>query len=484
MSSKGEAARSGSTPSGITPGGVTNRGPVVGLGIDFGTTNSAAAIAFADGSTEVLPLDPLPETQGASQNREATGGPNHDPRLFPTLLYFPGRTEAYFGSQAVRQYFDRDREGRFFQSIKRLLPNSEFQGTAIHGKFVSVEELIARFLTELRLRVERSLGAPLGGIPVVFGRPARYSVEPGAEGLAVVRFKRACELAGFFRPRFLEEPLAAAKIYQADPALGHHSVLIADLGGGTSDFTLMEFSESGVRAAPFQLEGSSALPDGAQAKARILGSHGISVAGDALDSAFFVAKLSPHFGTELRYQRPFSENVLTFPVAFARLLPKWHHHAFLKEKSVWNFLKQLRRELVDQSDRTALENLINLVEDNLGYALHAQVERLKKDLSQSEQARFVFKSYPIDLEFDVSRAEYEQMVRPSAELIADAAIETLRQARVDPGSLARISFTGGTSRVPLVRQQILEKFANAREVEQDTFTSVAAGLAREAFQNR
>jgi hypothetical chaperone protein len=468
-------------------GGAKSRGPVVGLGIDFGTTNSAAAVAYADGSTEVLSLDPLPlnsmsESQGAIQKRETASASGHDPRLFPTLLYFPGRTEAYFGSQAVSQYFDRDREGRFFQSIKRLLPNSEFQGTAIHGKFVSIEELIARFLTELRLRVERILGAPLGELPVVFGRPARYSAEPGAEGLAVVRFKKACELAGFYRPRFLEEPLAAAKIYLGDPALGDHSVLIADLGGGTSDFTLMEFSEAKGRVAPSQTVAHPNVTQ-AMATARILASHGISVAGDALDSAFFVAKLNPHFGTELRYQRPFSENVLTFPVAFARLLPKWHHHAFLKEKSVWNFLKQLRRELVDPNDCTALENLINLVEDNLGYALHAQVERLKKDLSQSEQARFVFKSYPIDLEFEVSRAEYEQMVAPSAQLIADAAIETLRQARVEPGSVARISFTGGTSRVPLVRKQILEKFINAREAEQDTFTSVAVGLAQEAAQN-
>lgn len=419
----------------------------VAIGIDFGTSNTVAAILDEQGESKVLKLD-------------------GEKNLLKSLLYFPTRNESFFGQQAIEHYFDRGMEGRFFQSVKRLLPNPDFSGTSLFGRHISVEELVARFLEGLRLRVEAAIGSDLAGIPIFFGRPARYSQDSAREGLAVVRFRTAIGMAGFDinRVKLIEEPVAAS--LAGARAAGDARVrsgnakgpitLIADLGGGTSDFTLFEARAHGIQTFAV---------------------HGISLAGDALDSDFFTARLQNHFGSSIQYQRPFSSNILTMPTALVRLLPKWHHHAFLKERATWNFILVLRKELVDLNQKPLLENLITLVEDNLGYRLHLSVEELKLLLSSEDLTKFEFKSYPIEIGFDVKRNEFEGIIEPSLSGIAATALETCRIGKVDPQEVLRLQFTGGTSKVPIIRKRLTELFPNAKVIDQDTFTAVAEGLA-------
>jgi hypothetical chaperone protein len=417
------------------------------IGIDFGTSNTVVALLEKGGNTRVLELAPGKET-------------------LKSLLYFPSGREAFFGQDAIDQYFDRGMEGRFFQSVKRLLPNPDFTGTSLFGKHVSVEELIARFLASLRFKIEKEIGSDLSGIPVFFGRPARYSQDPPREALAVVRFRTAISLAGFDPDRFklIEEPVAASRSGKSDGRTSKHAkekgplTLIADLGGGTSDFTLFESRPHGIHT---------------------FGVHGVSVAGDAIDSDFFVEKLQDRFGASLKYQRPFSSNVLTMPTALSKLLPKWHHHAFLKERATWNFILVLRKELTDPKQRPFLENLIALVEDNLGYRLHIAVEETKTTLSDSERTEFGFKIHPIEIAFPVDRPGFDSWIEPSVSGIEAAAIETCRLARIQPEEVELVRFTGGTSKVPAVRARIAKLFPNAEVDDQDTFTAVAEGLALE-----
>lgn len=421
------------------------------IGIDYGTSNTVAAIQDAEGNTRVLNLDPAAS----------------DPRLLKSLLYFPERNKSYFGRAAIEQYFDLGMEGRFLQSIKRLLPNPEFTGTSLFGKHAGIEDLIARFLQDLRLRIESAMGEPIGETPIVFGRPARYSQDPAREGLAVVRFKRAIEMGGFklANVKLVEEPIAAMVAgtrTEKETLKGDGPItLIADLGGGTSDFTL------------FRRVSTTVQPEGIHTFAV----HGLSVAGDALDSDFFVSKLQDLFGASIRYQRPFSSNVLTMPTGLVKHLPKWHHHAFLRERATWNFILVLRKELVDEKQKPLLENLITLVEENLGYRLHIAVEDLKFQLSSASATDFGFKSYPIEIGFPVKRAEFESIIEPSVEAIGASAVETCRIGRVKIEEVERIQFTGGTSKVPAIRERFAKLFPNAKPIDQDTFTAVAEGLA-------
>jgi hypothetical chaperone protein len=265
--------------------------------------------------------------------------------------------------------------------------------------------------------------------------------------------------------QLVEEPIAAMiagarsereKIKENGPI-----TLIADLGGGTSDFTL------------FRQVSTKVQPEGIHTFAV----HGLSVAGDALDSDFFVAKLQDLFGASIQYQRPFSSNILTMPTLLVKHLPKWHHHAFLRERATWNFIVVLRKELVDEKQKPYLENLITLVEENLGYRLHMAVEDLKFRMSTESTTNFEFKSYPIEIDFPVKRPAFEKIISPSVEEIGKAALETCKFGKVKPEEVERLQFTGGTSKVPAIRENLARLFPNAKLVDQDTFTAVAEGLA-------
>jgi len=419
---------------------------VQAIGIDFGTTNTVAS-ARIDGRVQTLKLDPKAE----------------NPLLLKTLLYFHDRKTAFYGQSAIDEYFDRGMDGRFFQSIKRLLPNPDFTGTSLFGQHTGIEDLISIFLRDVKRRIEEELGS-IEDVPIFMGRPARYNLDSGREGLAVVRFKKAVELAGFNidHVKFIEEPVAAArstKISVAstkDPKKGPIT-MIADLGGGTSDYTL------------FQDKGDGGI--------HTFSVHGVPLAGDALDSDFFIAKLNNSFGADIRYQRPFSSNILTLPTMLVKNLPKWHHHAFLKERTTWNFIISLRKELVDPDQKPKLENLITLIEENLGYKLHREVESLKVRLSELKKSLFSFKSYPIEIEFDVAQKEFEKIIQETVNQITKAAQDTCKYGKIYPEEVEVLQFTGGTSKIPLIRRELQTLFPKSILAEHETFTAVADGLA-------
>jgi hypothetical chaperone protein len=417
------------------------------IGIDFGTSNTVASVfaRTADAANRVV-----------HQALRLDLGP-----VLKSLLYFPNTREAFFGREAIEQYFDREREGRFFQSIKRLLPNPEFQGTQLGGRFVSLESLIARFLSEVKKRIEAELAQPISEVRVIFGRPARYSLDEEREKLATRRFRAAIEQSGFKNYALLEEPTAASRATGSSSA---GITLVADLGGGTSDFTVLQDQ-------------------------KVLAVYGVPLAGDALDSAFVSEKLLPFFGSEVTYQRPFSSNVLTFPKSLISRIPKWHQHVILKEKSNWNFMLGLRNELVEPSDLQYLENLLTLVDENLGYSMHQKVELLKIAASapgfsegpESGVLPFVFQSHPIDIQLEVSRSAYEQVLRPIVARIEEAARHTLGLAGVSPAEITRLAFTGGTAQVPQLRRAIRSSVPHAQVEDQESFTAVAMGLSVSDF---
>jgi hypothetical chaperone protein len=419
--------------------------PIDCIGIDFGTTNTCVSVREKD-SVRILKIDPE----------------SSNPNLIRTLIYLPSRQESFFGKGAIDQYFDRGMEGRFFQSIKKLLPNPDFSGTSVFGVRMGVEALVARFLSELRKRIEVETG-PVENVPIRMGRPVRYSLDDAHEELALTRFKKSVEMAGFKNVKFVDEPTAAAASVSAKrKQVENELVLVCDLGGGTSDFTLYRNRKN----AEGKLE------------VQTLAVYGVPVAGDSLDSDFFREKLNLFFGSKIRYTRPFSSNVLTLPSTFVKILPKWHQHAFLKEKSTWNFILELRKEIVDAHQKPVLENLITLVEENLGYKLHQEVERLKIGLSQNEEDTFLFKSYPIEIGFPVLKKNYEAIVDSSLKFIQSAALTAVERGNLKPEDVQILQFTGGTAQVPKIRAELTALFPNAKVIDSEAFTAVAEGLSR------
>jgi hypothetical chaperone protein len=387
------------------------------VGLDFGTTNSAVGIATPDGQ---VTLARFPHRGGASDT-------------FRSILYFhpdlrdgQNRLLPLAGVRAIDRYLEAADEGRLMQSLKSYLADRTFERTTVFNRPHSLVDLLALLLRDLRARAEEQLG-PLGR-RIVVGRPVHFSnsTGPDDDAFAMGRLRAAVEAAGFDSVVFEHEPVAAAYYYET--RLDHDELcLIADFGGGTSDFSVIQVGPS-HRAA------------GAQ---RILANDGIGVAGDVLDSRVLYQIVAPALGLGSTYKSMFGQT-LTVPVWIYDRLRRWHHLSFLKTtKNV-----ELLQEIADRSaEPEKIRALWHIIDDDLGYHLCRAVERAKVELSTREATRFRF-------------------------------------AGVAAGDVDRVFMTGGTSFVPAVRRIFDERFGAAKIEAGGEMISVATGLslrAREAM---
>ncbi len=154
------------------------------------------------------------------------------PRRAASCAWSPGRTRS-------KAYLNARMPGRLIQSTKSYLASRLFSRTQIFNQTFSLEELIGTLLRYLRKSAEAQFG-DLGG-KLVVGRPVHFSgtKDPKDDDFAVARLRKAFANAGFDEVHFLPEPVAAAYKYRQQ--LDHDElVLIADFGGGTSDFSLVK----------------------------------------------------------------------------------------------------------------------------------------------------------------------------------------------------------------------------------------------------
>jgi len=433
------------------------------LGIDFGTTNSS--IAFTNGNNKVE-LVSFPVGAATTES-------------FRSVLYLEQQRHAsrtqmkgFTGPQAIEHYLLAEHKGRLIQSLKSYLSSRTLTGTEVFGRRYTIDDLIARILTDLRLSAERQLGRPVRQATV--GRPVRFV---GAESVeddefALQRLRQAFVLAGFESVEFEMEPIAAAYAYES--TLDHDElILIGDFGGGTSDFSLLHVGPS-VRAR------------GRTAK-DLLGNSGLGLAGDSFDARIVRKLVSPALGSdsfERSYAQAPDRPASIIPAAPAWIyanLERWHYLSFLKTRNVAEILKSARARAQEPEK---IEALINLIEEDLGYQLHQAVQRLKVDLSHHESAEFRFRDGSMDLMATVERREFEGWIAEDLQSIERCVDTLLATSNIPAGEVDRVFLTGGTSFVPAVRRIFESRFGASRVRTGNEFTSVARGLALRAEEVR
>jgi hypothetical chaperone protein len=410
-------------------------GRMTTCGLDFGTSNSAVALATG----EVLRLDPTAD----------------QPRLSRSVLFFPEETsETLAGGEAIDRYL-QDNAGRFIQSMKTWLPSTSFTRTQIRNRTLTLEELIATFLRSLRTQASRSSGLELD--EVVLGRPARFSVDPKADAFAEQRLRKAAELAGFRKVSFVIEPIAAALAYEAS-LTRDEQVLVVDFGAGTTDFTLMRLGPS------HRSKGDR--------RADVVASSGVYVGGDRFDAAIMKHKLLKYFGQGTTYLVGFKK--MPIPTYVLGRLSSWNEMSLIREKST--------RELIDMmlkssDNKRAIEALHDLVMYNLGYRLYRAIEQAKIELSTLAKTVVRFDDERIQIEEKITRAEFEAFCAPLIEELEECTDGLL--ARVPkPLKIDSVFLTGGSSQIPAVRALFAKKFGADRIRTADAFTSVVEGLGR------
>ncbi len=411
--------------------------------IDFGTSNSLLAAAAPGRLFAPALLDP-----------DAS-----DPTVLRSALYFSERGENAFGSAAQRAFVANGFRGRLMRSIKRHLPSRTFTSTLIGNRTVSLEELIACLLRVMRERA--SLHFEVDVHRAVLGRPARFSNDPEEDALAQTRLLRAAELAGFTDVTFCPEPVAAAYDFASDLSESR-LVLVLDLGGGTSDFTLVRMNREGFR------------PDD------VLAVGGVAVAGDAIDGALVRAAVAPELGAQAEYKVPFGSNVLPMPKDLIELLCSPAELTWVDRSAVLRRLREIQAGLVDRRQQDKLDKFAVIVEDGVGFELYEAVERTKRALSDEEQAPLSL-TYPgAELERRVERPELESAAERPFARIFEALDHTLARAGVDHGQVEIACLTGGTARMPLIESELRHRLPRAALRRLRSFHSVVQGLARRA----
>ena len=407
------------------------------VGIDFGTTNSAVGIADERGEVRLVPL----------------GDVTH----WRTVLFFEPDGRLCAGAPAIQRYVETQGDGRLVQSIKSHLASAAFSRTYIFGRRWTLDDMIAAYLRQIRAASSVELGDRC-----VIGRPVHYwgADDPEDDARAVQRMRDALVKAGFTDVVFEYEPVGAAASYAA--RLDHDEVVVvADFGGGTTDFSV-------VHVGPGR-------------ESRVLATGGIGVSGDAFDARIIDALIAPALGRGTRYRDELGGEA-PVPAWLYGHLRRWHYLSFLKEEKT---LRLLERVAHGALDAVRVGKLIQVVEEDLGLVLHRAVEGVKVRLSTRADDRLVLEAVELDL--PVARTGFESWIDPDLVVIERVLDEVLARAQVSGKDVDRVFATGGSSLVPAVRDRLAARFGADHLVGGAELTSVAWGLAaraREVFGTR
>jgi hypothetical chaperone protein len=424
------------------------------LGIDFGTSNSAVAWA----SNASAPSGQARQVRAIPLEGTAT--------TLPTALFFNGEDHSvHFGRDAVAQYLSGT-EGRLMRSLKSLLGSPLLQEqTLVNGQQISFQDIISRFLLELRTRAAAQVGGKLPST-VVMGRPVHFvDDDPERDALAEETLRQTALGAGFEHVSFQLEPIAAALDYEQRVSQ-ESLVLVTDIGGGTSDFTVVRLGpERLARAAKLQAQGRT-NPRASD----ILATTGVHIGGTDFDLKLNLEQLMPLLG--YRHIGPTSREV---PSAVFFDLATWH-------LINWRYsAKSLRDAQSLRSNYTDLflhDRLMKVLTERLGHMNAHEVELAKIECSNTgERAVMDLSVLERGLEAEMTPDAMARHLHSPLAQIVECAQECLTRAGVTAAQLDGIYLTGGSSALKPFQHALQQAFASTRLIEGDLFGGVAAGLA-------
>ncbi|PPD31224.1 MAG: heat-shock protein [Hyphomicrobium sp.] len=407
-------------------------------GIDFGTSNSAVAVS-SNGRVRLLPLQ-----DGVTS--------------VPTALFFSFDDDTCtHGRAAMERYLSRE-PGRLLRSIKSLLGTPLFEEvTQVKYRRYAYGEIIADFLKFLRVSAAREMG----GDPrsVVIGRPAYFvDDDQPADDKAQAQLEAAARAAGFETIAFQFEPIAAALHYEQS-VTDEEIALVADIGGGTSDFSVLRVSPR--------------LATKIDRRGDILGYNGVHIGGTDFDRLLSMATLMPFLGlgSKLRMKG------MDAPSWYFADLATWHRINVLYDGKVLTEVRSVRR---DSAEPEKIDRLLGVLELRKGHELLGRIEQAKIDMSSMTAATVSLADVAQDFVLEIKRRRFEQAIGESLGRIEGRVRDVIALAGLKPGTVRTVFLTGGSSGIPAVRNAVTKVVPAAQVVVGDAFGSVAAGLAIDA----
>ncbi|HEV7344805.1 MAG TPA: Hsp70 family protein [Devosia sp.] len=408
-------------------------------GLDFGTSNSTIARRSTGAAPQLLKLEDGRET-------------------IPSVIFFGFEDDSiHFGRQAVAEYVT-GADGRLMRSLKSVL------GTALIGDTTRVKarsygfiEILGIFIAELKRRAEAELGGEVD--TVVCGRPVHFvDDDPVADAAAQGQLESALRAQGFAHVDFQFEPIAAALDYERQ-VTRERLALIVDLGGGTSDFSV-------VRVSPERARATDRSGD-------ILATAGVHVGGTDFDRLLSMGKVMPELGLGTLTL----DGKRHLPVAPYYDLSTWHRINRLYTAKTLRDLRGTQRE-ARAPERVAM--MVDLIEDRLGHRLVGAVEAAKIALSDAAETAFAFPVRDRQIETVMSIDDLTRALHSSVEKIEATIAEALQRAGVPASAIDSLILTGGSTQVPAIAARLQALFPEAELIRTDVLGSVGLGLAMDA----
>ncbi|WP_144630795.1 Hsp70 family protein [Bordetella genomosp. 13] len=406
-------------------------------GLDFGTSNSTVGWS-RPGHHTLLKLE------------------DGKPTLPSAIFFHDEDDDVSYGRAALADYLE-GYDGRLMRAMKSLLGSSLMDGhTEVQGRALPFRVLLTRFIGELKRRAETAAGTPF--TRVVLGRPVYFVDDnPAADQLAQDTLGEIARSVGFIDIEFQFEPLAAAFDYESQIDR-EELVLVIDIGGGTSDFSL-------IRLGPQRAGKTDRRED-------ILAHGGVHIGGSDFDMQLSLAQVMPllGLGTQLRSGKD-------MPSTPYRNLACWHTINNIYARKAVDQLATLR---LQSAEREKVDLLMEVIRQRAGHWLAYQVEEAKIAMSEESEAKIDLSRIAPGRHVDVTRPAFDTAVGGLVGRIETTVAALLRDAGVPLDAVDTVFFTGGSSRVPRLRESVSALVPRARSVEGDLFGSIGAGLALDA----
>jgi hypothetical chaperone protein len=413
----------------------------IACGIDFGTSNSTVGVA-ENGKRHLVALEDNKTT-------------------LPSAIFFQ-KTGPIFGRAAIDAYISGD-EGRFMRGLKKILGTPLMNDkTLVGNRSITFTEILQIFITQLKTRAEDQLGAEINH--VIMGRPVHFHDDDEKADIAAQdTLQKIANDVGFREVGFLYEPIAAAFAHEIKFTQEKLS-LVVDLGGGTSDFTVISLSQEKTKKHDRRDD--------------ILSTSGVRVGGTTFDYRLSLARFMNEFGMGTKYRDVFDKKKTMFaPTSVYFQLSDWAMANFAQTKKAIADTMDIKRRSLSPDK---FERLLRLQENHLGHALLGKVEETKISLSDQEKFTARFLDIGDDFAVNISRHDFEQSIEQDVTRIFDSIDQCLSEAGITADKINLVILTGGSTELPLINRMVRDMFPHAEISQENKLDSVGLGLAYRA----
>lgn len=414
-------------------------------GIDFGTTNSTAAIAI--------------------KNNEPTMVHVEDKHItIPTAIYFSeNKPDVYFGRDAQNQYISDISDGRYMRSLKRILGTSLMQsvGTRIGKYVIRYDKVIGHFIKHLKDKIDTAAETNIEN--VVMGRPVHFrDNDTNGDAAAEFELRQIATDAGFKNIEFQFEPIAAAFAHER-LINSEKLAMVIDIGGGTSDFTI-------IRLSPNRRNSLNRASD-------VLANTGVRVGGNDFDKSLSLESFMPVFGmgSELRN----SNDVLPMPIGPYFDLSTWNS---INDLYTYKSLNNIKGWLIQSCAPDKLERLLELVQNRLGHTNLDYVETAKIQMSDVDGLNVVLDFLSDKPSLNINRTIFEKSIENNVSKIQKSITDCLHLAKINATDINLVILTGGSTEIPYINNLMKLHFPKAEISATDKLSSVGLGLAYDSIR--